>query len=161
MNIRQIQSIVNANFLRGNRFRVRTGLGQFVDERCCSVSWPNITYSTFNWKNAGPNIKVPYEPVFDGVRLEFYCDHNGTVPSAIRRWNRSVLTDNLQFQYFSDYVRDVTISEYNTSNEMVHQKILVNAYPVTVEPVQLGFELNNQVEKIAILLEYEFSKDIG
>lgn len=161
MNIGQIQAVVNRNFLRGNRFKVITGLGNYVDERCCSISWPNITYSTFNWKNAGPNIKVPYEPVFDGVRLEFYCDHDGTVPSKIREWNRRLLTDNLQFRYFSEYVRDVTIMEYNTSNQMVHAKILMNAYPITVEPVQLGFELNNQVEKIAVLLEYEFSQDIG
>jgi hypothetical protein len=161
MNIRQIQAVVNNNFLRGNRFKVMTGLGNFVDERCCSVSWPNITYSTFNWKNAGPNIKVPYEPVFDEVRLEFYCDHNGVVPSAIRKWNRDILDGSLQFNYFSEYVRDVSIMEYNTSNQMVHKKILCNAYPITIEPVQLGFELNNQVEKIAMLLSYEYSKDEG
>lgn len=161
MNITQIQSIVNANFLRGNRFKVITGLGNFVDERCCSISWPNVTYSTFNWKNAGPNIKVPYEPIFDSVRLEFYCDHDGIVPSAIRKWNRDILDDSLQFRYFSEYVRDVIIMEYNTSNVKVHSKKLINAYPVTVEPVQLGFELNNQVEKIAVLLEYESSQDEG
>lgn len=159
MNIRTIQARVNQNFLRGNRFQVSTGLGAIVDQNCCAVSWPNITYSTFNWKNAGPNIKVPYEPIFDDIRFEFYCDHNGIVPAAIRQWNRDIMNERFEFRHFNEYVRDLQIREFNTSGQMVHRKKIVNAYPISIEPVQLAFELTNQVEKIAMLVAYEFAID--
>lgn len=159
MNINQIASIVNKNFLRGNRFKVQ-GFG-YADDYCCRVVWPNITYSTFNWKNAGPNIKVPYEPTFDEVEFEFYCDHDGIVPSELRRLNRSLMTDDFQFRFFNEYVRDITIKEYNTSNIPVHLKRLVNAYIISVNPVVLSFENQNQVEKMSVLVAYEYSEDIG
>lgn len=161
MDIRTIQARVNQNFLRGNRFQVITGLGSIVDRNCCSVSWPNITYSTFNWKNGGPNIKVPYEPVFDDIRFEFYCDHNGVVPSTVRKWNRDIMDAGFQFNFFEEYVKDIEIREFNTSGIMVHSKRIINAYPITIEPVQLAFELTNQVEKIAMICAYERSEDFG
>lgn len=161
MNVNTIASRVNRNFLRGNRFQVSFGLGQIVDHNCCAVAWPNITYGTFNWKNAGPNIKVPYEPTFDEVRFEFYCDHDGEVPSRIRKWNRDVMDESFRFKFYSEYVRDIEIREYNTSGVLVHKKRLVNAWPISVEPVQLGFELTNQIERIACLVSYEYSEDIG
>ena len=156
MNANQIKSIVDQDFLRANRFRVTIpGAPSQVNARCCSVSWPGASYGTFAWRNAGPAIKIPYETIFDEVRLEFYCDAQGVVPKWLRKWNRDVTSSDFRFNFFDEYVKDVKIEEFNTTGATVLTATLMNAYCSAIEPVQLGFEIQSTVEKIGIILSYE------
>jgi hypothetical protein len=160
MNVNQIQAIVNQDFLRGNRFKVMIpGAPNVVNERCCSVSWPGASYGTFAWRNAGPAIKIPYETIFDEVRLEFYCDAQGVVPKWLRGWNKEVTGSDFRFNFFDEYVKDVTIQELNTAGNVVLTGKLINAYASSIEPVQLSFDNSSQIEKIAIMLSYERYED--
>jgi hypothetical protein len=162
VNITLIKSIVDKDFLRGNRFKVTIpGAPQIVNERCCSVSWPGASYGTFAWRNAGPAIKIPYETIFDEVRLEYYCDAQGVVPKWLRKWNKDVTASDFRFNFFDEYVKDVKIEEINTSGQTVLAGNLINAYASSVEAVQLSFENQSQIEKIAIMVSYERYEDGG
>lgn len=161
MNINEIAAKINKNMLRGNRFKVFIpGAPQIVNDNCCTVTYPGISYSTFDWRNAGPPIKLPYEPIFAPCRMSFYCDHNGVVPNWLRGWGRRIMKKNFQIEYFNEYVEDVIIEEKNEQNITVSKCELNNAYPVSVEDVELSFDNSNQVEKITISLAYEFKREL-
>lgn len=161
MNINEIAAKVNKNFLRGNRFKVFIpGAPQIVLDNCCAVTYPGISYSTFDWRNAGPPIKLPYEPIFAPCRMSFYCDHNGAVPNWLRAWGRRIMKKNFQIEYFNEYVEDVIVEEKNEQNITVSKCELNNAYPISVDDVELSFENSNQVEKISISLTYEFKREL-
>ena len=160
MDINTIASRINKDFLRGNRFKIFIpGAPAIVNENCCAVSYPGISYSTFDWRNAGPPIKLPYEPVFSPCRMTFYCDSKGVVQNWLRGWGRRIMRPNFQIEYFDEYVEDVIVEEMNGENSTVSKCVLNNAYPLTVEDVELSFENTNMISKISISLVYEFKKE--
>ncbi len=159
MDINAIAGLINQDLLRGNLFRVQIGgAPDIVNKMCCGVDFPGISYSFFLWRNAGPALKLPIEPTFDQVRMEFYCDAGGAVPQWIRKWNRDVMSEDWDMNFFDQYVKDVEIAEFNKQGSEVNKITLINAYPVTVEAVHLAFENTNVIEKIAIQLTYEYYK---
>lgn len=161
VDITTIAARINKNFLRGNRFKIFIpGAPAIVNHNCANVTYPGISYSTFDWRNAGPPIKLPYEPIFSPCRMSFYCDHDGTVPNWLREWGRRIMKPNFQIEYFDEYVEDVTVEELNNENITVSKCVLNNAYPISVDDVELSFDNSSTVEKISISLTYEFKKEI-
>lgn len=165
MNINQIAANVNRNFLRGNRYRVflvapPSVSGGYdltlVGQNCCQASIPGAQFGTFLWRNAGPAIKLPYEMIFDEVRLEFYNDIEANASKFLREWNRSVMTKEFRFEYFDQYTADIKIEEYDMSGSMKQKVTLKNAYCSSVEPVVLSYENMNQVEKVAASFSCEY-----
>lgn len=167
MNITQIAGNVNRGFLRGNRYKVflvpppavSGGYDlRLVGENCVDVGLPGATFGTFNWSNSGPVLKMPYQMIFEEVKMEFYVDVAANASKFFREWNRAVMDDNFKFRYFDQYTADIRIEEYDCNNTRRTGCTVKNAYCSGIDPVRLSYENKNQIERISVSFAYEYYK---
>lgn len=165
MDITSIAANVNNGFLHGNRYTTILGVPaavsppgnlRLVGENCSDATIPGASYLTFDWKNAGPVIKVPYDIVFEPLVLTFYEDREAQASKFFRDWNRSVMTDNFRMEFFDQYTADITVIERDQTNASVLTYNFVNAYAAQISGVQLSYKNQDMIREITVTFNYEY-----
>jgi len=145
------------NLLSGN-----TSLGQvFNDPRdltflCENTSLPGRNIMTNEYANVSKATKKPYGYTNDDVSFTFILTQDYFAKRMLEGWQSMVMNyETHRLRYKNDYVQDVTIQQLSKNGMPIYTIKLKNAYPVTINAVELNSGAENSVQKVTVTLAYD------
>jgi hypothetical protein len=161
---RFISEIKNGGLARHNRFAVvfRPPFNIDNDELqkvllfCDTVQLPGINYSTVQNRTFGEFRETPYERLYDNVTMTFYVDNDMKVKVLFDDWINSVQNpDTRTFNYYNDYISDMTIEIQDVSDKPRYRLKMYECYPKNIGSIQLDYA-NKDVMKVQVTMQYKY-----
>jgi hypothetical protein len=157
-----LAQVSNGGLAKPNRFEVSiavprcmsdAALGQKVSMYCDQAVLPYTRILTSRQQIFGPPSFHPVGVEYngEGISLQFYLDREMNVKRFFDRWvdgivNRTTHTTNYQ----RNYLTPITISQLDESDTITYQVQLIDAFPVTVQALQLDSSGSNQVHRLSV-----------
>jgi hypothetical protein len=102
------------------------------------------------------SIKVPTGYFNEDINFEFHLTNDYYIKKIFDRWSGSIIDqETYHLKYDSEYKTDVTIQQLNEQNIPVYGVKLKNAYPVTVNSVDLNNESSDTTQKLSVTMTFE------
>lgn len=160
-----ISQVKTQGLARANRFSVFIPfpIVSNVDARsvlimCDQVSLPGVNLTTVQQKFWGEVRDFPTEAVFENVTFSFYVDTNMGVKTMFEEWLATIRNPRTRaFNYYANYVTNIEINVHpiNSDDDVVHQVTLYEAYPQTLNAVQLDYG-SKEVMKYTVSMNYKW-----
>jgi hypothetical protein len=157
-------------FSRSNRFIVDFQLQKLFSElnqqdfsnllsfKCEQAEFPGRELITSDARIYGPSYKSPYMSAYGDVTLTLLCDNNLIQKQIFETWMSIINTPySFDFKYREDYVCTVQITQYNELNQAMFMCHLLEAYPVSVAPLQTNWG-DDAVNRLQVTLTYRYWK---
>jgi hypothetical protein len=95
---------------------------------------------------------------YGDVTLTLLCDNNLIQKQIFETWMSIINTPySFDFKYREDYVCTVQITQYNELNQAMFMCHLLEAYPVSVAPLQTNWG-DDAVNRLQVTLTYRYWK---
>ena len=176
MNIDQFKAVASKSngFARANQFFVSLpSLGKYdtsdLNVLCSNVNMPGRQILTQERLIGIKGRKMPNGFASDDVNLTFYVMNDYMIKSYFEDWqNLAVNQDTFEIGYTQDYCKDVTVSQLKkgmafdfpidkifginidldirTKNSIVYEVKLMDAFPTTMNTIELNNELDGLVQ---------------
>ena len=139
----------NLGLARGNRFKVNfsggipgwSGDADHLSIMCDSVKMPTRTILTTDYSLHRHAIKVPTGYTEEDVDITFNLTQNYLAKKALDSWTSKIIdTSTYRLNYSSEYRRDITIEQLDTSDAVIYTAKLKEAYPYQVSSVEFSNE---------------------
>jgi hypothetical protein len=167
-----VSSITSAGLMTSNRFDVEFALPpallssnsgfnykgdlKKVLMHCDSVVLPGMTISTQQARTYGELREMPYERLFDNINLTFYVDTTMDSKALFDSWINSIQDPvTRQFNYYKEYITDITIFTLDKDNEDTYRVKLFECYPKSISPIQLDYS-SKDVMKLQVSMNYRY-----
>lgn len=160
-----ISQVKTQGLARTNRFSVFIPfpVASNVDARsvlimCDQVTLPGVNLTTIQQKFWGEVREFPTEAVFENVTFSFYVSNNMGVKTLFEEWLATIRNPKTRaFNYYSNYVTNIQINVHpiNSDDDIVHQVTLYEAYPQTLNAVQLDYG-SKEVMKYTVSMNYKW-----
>lgn len=155
------QNLTNGG-VRANQFRVFLNLGEegaqnsvteFVIE---AASLPGSYIDITPVMYRGREVKLAGERRFDNWQVTVIND-NFKIHSALENWMHQInnIYDNSGTIDPVSYVRSFEVHQLDRNDVVMKKYDIINAWPVSVSPIQLSFADNNTVEKFQVEFAYD------
>ena len=147
-----------SNLLSGN-----FGPGQFVNDPrdvailCESCSLPGRQIQTLDKQhmNYRQSIKIPQGYFNEDVNFTFHLTNDYHMKKLFDRWLDMIVNpESYHIAYKKNFVTDVTIQQLNQRNVPVYGIKLKNAFPVTVNTIELN-NSSTETQKLNVTMTYE------
>lgn len=160
-----IGSVKSEGLMRNNRFSVffniPSAISSIKDLRkvmlyCDSAALPSVTVETTQARTFGEFREMPYNRLFDNVQLSFYVDNSMQVKLLFDSWINSIqdpVTRN--FNYYNNYITDMTIDVFDISDKSRYQVTLYQAYPKSISAITLDYA-NKDIMKLQVSMNYKY-----
>jgi len=123
---------------------------------CDSVQLPGMSISTQQSKMYGEFREMPYERLFDNINLTFYVDNSMDSKALWDAWINSIQDPvTRQFNYYNDYISDITIYVLDKQNKEQYKVKLYECYPKSISPIQMDYSARD-VMKIQVSINYKY-----
>lgn len=149
---------VASNLLSGN-----FGAGQLVNDPrdiailCESCSLPGRQIQTLDHQNRNyrQSVKEPQGYFNEDVSFVFHLTNDYHMKKVFDRWLDLIINpETYQVAYKNEFVSDVTIQQLNQQNVPVYGVKLKNAFPVTMNAIELN-NSSTETQKLNVTLTYE------
>ena len=139
------------------------GDGTDILVRAETVSAPGISFlSVDNYSPYGNGLmySIPYRYLPQEISMTHTVDDKANIYKTFREWGNKIvdLDGDTKYgaKYLKDYAVDMLINIYNRKKELAKAVRLIEAFPIVVEPIQLGW---GQVDDIArFSVNYRFTR---
>lgn len=123
--------------------------------RCEAAEMPGRALATIDRKiGTNPVFKVPYQSMYNEMNMTFIVDGDMSEKLFFDLWMDSINpTTNYNFRYPKDYVTDIAITQYDNQNEVSYRSILLNAYPLSVNQMDLDWTTDGY-HKLNVVFAY-------
>lgn len=126
---------------------------------CSSANLPGINFASIPARIHGETFEFPYEKIYSPVQLTFYVDTNMEIKKFFDDWHASIQNpDTKEFEYYKNYTSNIQIFVQNSKDNEVYSVNLFEAYPKTVNDIQLDFNSSNQIMMLNVTMTYRFYK---
>ena len=123
---------------------------------CDNINLPGITLETTAAKTFGEHREVPYNKLFDTINMGFYVDNSMSVKLLFDNWMGAVQDPVTRtFNYYRDYVTDITVDVFDIADKSRYQVILYQCYPKAINPIQMDYA-NKDVMKMTVAMAYKY-----
>ena len=142
---------------RPDRYRVRIpGLNAVGDILCQATNLPGRQITTTERRIGMVTQKMPYGFIFDDVSLTFLLDGEYSVKNYFEDWQEDVIGfDTYELEYKDVYTKQIIIEQLDKENSQVIYGVkLKGAFPVTINPIELGDGLANQITQLNVQLAF-------
>lgn len=160
MNISTFKANVASNpFLDATRYTVQIvgpagTLSQSLSMNCSNVELPGRGFSTVEQYHHGPIRKVPYAELYDDVTTEFYATDSLTERKFFNDWQLLIAGEDYYFAYYKDFVGSVVINTQNKMDQNVNKIELIEAWPMNISQIQLGYTEEGIVPVFSVVWSY-------
>lgn len=136
--------------------------------RCEASELPAKTFSLIEQKTYGPVRFFPVQNAFDRINLRFICSDDMFEKIVFDEWmsvismspyNNDAADYNFDFEYRDNYQTTIKIQQKDVTGKIAYEVRLFEAYPVTMQPVNLSWDSVNTVNKIDVVFSYRFWKN--
>ena len=129
--------------------------------RCESTSLPGRTLATTEQKTYGPIEKFPYLNTYTDIDMTFIVDDDMQQRLLFDGWlNYINPTYNYNMRYKENYATTLTINQYNVSNEKTYQVSLFDAYPISMNQLDLDWT-GDGYHKLTGTFAYTYWKNLS
>lgn len=130
---------------------------QSLDLRCESTELPSRTLATAERKfGAAPIEKFAYQSTYNDLTMTFIVSGDMSEKVIFDAWMELINpTSNFNFTYKKNYVTDITINQYDLENNKTYSALLVNAFPVSVNQLDLDWN-SESYHKLSVVFAYTY-----
>lgn len=123
---------------------------------CESVNLPGRQISTVDYQADRQTIKIPYGIINEDVTMSFILTNDYYMKKLFDKWMSGIFdVEKYRVGYKKDFVTDVVIQQLNKNNVPVYSVRLEDAFPVTMQSIQLDSNSENTIQKLNVTLSYE------
>ena len=91
----------------------------------------------------------------DDVNMSFYMPADGSVKKYFETWaSKAVQNFRGEIGYKVDYEKDVSIQQLKRDGTISHEVLLREAFPTSLQPIELSSETTNQLSRFSVQLSY-------
>lgn len=170
-SINDFKSSFTSDLARPNRFDVSIPvpltLMQYVkyaralNYRCEMAQLPGRSLATTEQKfGSNPVEKHPYLTTYNDIDLTFIVDSDMSQKLFMDSWLEYINPSyNYNFKYKEDYATTITINQYDVSNQLTYSINLYDAYPVSMNQLDLDWSQNDSYHKLTVTFAYTYWKN--
>jgi hypothetical protein len=130
-------------------------VGQLLTMRCDTAQLPSVTYNVTEQKIYGPVEKYPRELVYNESTLTFYLSDDMREKIFFDAWMNLINpTSSYDFAYKTDYATNIVVNQYNVTGGISYSVSLNDAFPISVNQLDLDWSNQNAVHKLAVVFAY-------
>lgn len=129
--------------------------------RCISCSLPGKTLNTTDRQTYGISRRIVTSSAYQDVRFTFIVSDDKSELSYFSRWQTYIvdntLTDGVDThaaEYYDNYIGQVAINHFDRQNNTIYSVNLLEAYPIDVEEIPLGWDNTNDFVKVTVTMAY-------
>jgi hypothetical protein len=124
--------------------------------RCETAQLPGRTFETALKKmGSAPVEKFPYHTNYNESMFTFIISDDMNEKIFFDAWMELINpTTNFNFQYKANYAVDITVNQYNSSNELTYAGVLQEAFPIDVNQLDLDWSTDSY-HKLAVVFCYK------
>lgn len=168
MDIKEFRSSFTGELAKPSRFKVIVNLppdlptnidSRTLSMRCENAILPGRTLATSDHRIYGPTEKYPYQTTYEDIALTFICDSNMIEKSAFDAWIEKINpSTGWNFEYKANYAMPITIIQYDNGKNEVHKVELIDAFPVSVNQLDLDWSSDAPYHKLSVVFAYHYWK---
>jgi hypothetical protein len=123
--------------------------------RCEMTQLPGRTFETAEKKiGSAPIEKFPYHTNYSDVTMEFIVSDDMNEKIFFDSWMELINpTSNFNFQYKANYAVDISINQYDVSNNLTYAGLLQEAFPIDVNQLDLDWSTDSY-HKLSVVFAY-------
>ena len=154
---------------RPNQFRVELTFPSFIGSvasaagnaaqfLCRASSLPASTIEDITASYRGRPVHFAGERTFQPSSVSVFNDTNFLIRNVMETWMNGVLNYSATNGIMrpSDYQVDMAVYQLDRNDSIIKSYKFYNAYPVSVGPIALDFEQNNQIELFDVEFVYNY-----
>lgn len=127
-----------------------------VNVLCSAVNLPGRQIMTQERRIGTIMEKVAYDQAYDDVNISFYLLNNYGMRRYFEEWqNLAINQKTYEVGYKTEYAKDVKISQLNRDGAVVYQLTLQDAFPTTLDQIELRNDLVDQLIQLNVQLSYK------
>lgn len=159
-----ISTISGRNGLaKANRFSIsfspRVNTSLLIDEidiLCESCSFPGKQIMTNEYTSVKKSEKIVYNYLVDDVTFVFHLTGDYAIKKMFEDW-ANYIVDSRRFrkEYNNMFVTDVKINQLDNYDKIIYSVTLMNAYPTTINSIELSNTSENQSQRLTVTMTYE------
>lgn len=123
--------------------------------RCEVAELPGRSLATTDRKiGSAPVQKVPNQSIYNETNMTFIVSDDMSEKIFFEGWMEAINpSSTYNFQYKANYVTDIIISQYNVANELTYQVQLIDAFPISVNQLDLDWSSDGH-HKLTVTFAY-------
>jgi len=123
--------------------------------RCEMSEMPGRTLGTTERKiGSAPIEKFPYQSIYNDVSMTFIVSRDMSEKLFFDQWQEYINpSSTYNFNYKVNYASDIGITQYNDNNEVTYRAVLVDAFPIVVNQLDLDWS-NEGYHKLTVTFAY-------
>jgi len=160
-SIDTLKSTISSGLARSNRYRVLFHTeSELLSVLCDSVTWPGRQIFTNERFVDMKAQKVAYAFGQEDATISFLLTNDWTTWNFIYDWHERVIgnienTRNFTVNFKNTYTDDIEIEHLDQQNNIKRAVILKNAYPTTLNAIELGNGNENEVIRVTTEFSYD------
>jgi hypothetical protein len=168
-DIYEFMSSFNKDLARPNRFEVRINPSQSLNSipgytfpnnlrlRCESAELPSRTFATAEQKfGSNPIEKYPYQTAYNDLVLTFIVSGDMYEKKFFDGWMSLINPEkSYNFNYKNTYVIDLSVVQYDVSNNPQYAVNIIESYPIAVNQLDLDWS-SDGYHKLTVVFAYTY-----
>ena len=161
--VNRFEVIINAprSLLLSSKNKSNAGA---VSLYCEMASLPPVNISTKSFKIFGPTYQRPFSAEYggEGISLTFHVDRDMQVKKFFDEWTAKVVDPDSGFVGFQDeYISTIRLRQLNEQDEVTYELELEEAFPRSVNLLELNNSAQNQTHRLNVLFAYRYWRDVS
>lgn len=130
---------------------------------CEKSELPSYQFQLETVRHYGPTFKIPHMPEYQDITMTFICGATMWERYFFDAWMYLVMDPYTNdFNYKDEYAVDIIITSYIPGGDIVDADMnywtkLIDAFPVAINVQELGYDLNNSIQKVQVTFSYKFA----
>lgn len=131
------------------------GTGRNLRLRCENAELPSKTFATTERKIYGPTEKHPYLTTFNDSTFTFMISDDMSEKKLFDAWMNLINPKTTyDLNYKNDYATGITVNQYNVKNEKTYSITMIDAFPISVNQLDLDWSNENSHHKLAVTFAF-------
>lgn len=123
---------------------------------CDKIDLPTISLATNDVQVYGESRAMPYQKMYDKVRLSFYVDMNMDIKKFFDRWLQIIIhPKSKNHYYYDDYITNIDIVVNNVAEKSIYKMTLNECYPSSIDGISLDYA-SKDIMKLNITINYKY-----
>jgi len=132
--------------------------GQKITFMCKTAQLPGADIGLVEVPYFGRNIKLAGNRTFAEWTTTIINDEDFAVHAGLSNWMNGINTHAGNERTFAgtDYQVDAVVKQYTKSGDVAKEITIINCWPASVAPIELGWDQNDAIEEYAVTWQYDY-----
>ena len=163
-----LSTLMNGDFSYASKYETEISFPSVINNqqmrnlsiRCDSISIPGRNLRTvMNGNVYGPPHEMVQGTTFGEIAATFYLSSDMRELKTFHEWQDKIVNPNTyDLNYYKETVGVVKIFSLDKSENRTFGIELVEAFPKTIDPIQVGHASPNTINKVGVTFQYRYWK---